>query len=210
MQAKVQLVEIMLDLLKGEAVDQDASVRRILRWACREIQVETASVFQDTGNGYFKRTHFCSAVSEPTSPQASQSISADIVAHDHLTGPVIHRVMGDEQDGSIGRALLPEGGGTLITVPLRNEGYPSGFVAFCSTDKDYPDPDTNFRLLETLAALIVSTLNQAAQNQRRVAMPGRRSDTVAALPNLVLEVDAGGRCTSFVAGPERLATLAGR
>ena len=207
MQAKIQLVEIMLDLLKGETADQDASVQRILHWACVETQVETASIFQDTGNSSFKRTHDCKIGSEPSGIQAPQSIPADIAARDHLIRPVILRGIGDHQGGSIARAILPEGGGTLITVPLQNEGHAFGFAAFCTTDKDYPESDTNFRLLETIAALIGSILGGATQHQRRVTMSGHRSDTVEALPNLVLEVDSDGRCTSFVAGPERMASI---
>ncbi|GAB1480063.1 hypothetical protein MASR2M74_26350 [Paracoccaceae bacterium] len=104
--------------------------------------------------------------------------------------------------------LLPDGRGTLITIPMHKDGNLQVFLSLSTADPGHVVSDAHLQMMISLSGLITSVLSRRANESRRIEIASHSAEAANALPNLVFEVNAEGRCIGFMAGPEKLITVA--
>lgn len=203
-QANIKLVEIMLDLMKGGGVNQDTSIERILQWACANIGIYAVAVFQRSPSGTLIRTHHSGVNPVLLTPPQPSSIPIDSIPHLDTENLSVLRSNNESDPGLLCQALLPNGTGTLALVSVSAHGQPSGVISFGSLDDSYVISDEKHQIMVAIAELISTIIGQSINDASRIEVSENLSESFEAIQNLVFEVDAEGRCTNFVAGPEKM------
>ncbi len=93
-----------------------------------------------------------------------------------------------------------EGAAELILAPVVRDGALRGFLCV----EGAPADESAFPALSNLADLVLSLLDRRDAEERQTEAARRLSAMLAALPELLFEVDADERYTGFHAGPTRL------
>jgi len=203
-----QVIEVLGALMRSPLAGTDDAIVHALEQIGRFCGFDRAQVFRlwlAPGTAPIDVTH---AWSEPGFKPAfsqGQALPRDILtawrrqmdADDCVVLPQIAAL----PDGSPGKGQLQQQGVlSLLVVPMRAEGRFSGFISFDCLRHHRTFPPDEVHLLRSVADAIGALLTRAdtaaeiARSQASLAEANQRlMSTLRALPDLILEVDAGGR-----------------
>ena len=112
-------------------------------------------------------------------------------------------------DAAVKPSLRMQGIKSLLVVPMRHDGKLYGFMGFDTVRRHRDFPPEEVFLLQSVANMITTVIQRRAATAEVAAARARtrasQSDlraTLAAMPDLVLELDTDGRFTGYHAGQE--------
>lgn len=207
-----QIIELTNDLLGQQDPGIDAHVKRVLARVGQLAGVERAYVARVQSPDRINTTHEWTAPGVPATLEVSRDLPMTLLEPwQHLLDgphPVIIEDVEDLPRDTPARAFLQgQGVKSLVAAPMRRNGSFAGIVGFdCTLGPRAFGPDA-LRLLQAVANAIAVVLHRhdaevqaAAAQQQLVAKSDRLAAMLAAIPDLVLELDACGRCIACNAG----------
>ena len=204
MHSKVQIIELLQGLLGAIDNEQDAALEKLLHWLCRETGFDCALQFQLVGADVFHCTQYSGVTKTPSDWLQIQIKASDADILLRGESPLILCRDTHPLQGPLETALLQRGLGTVVLVPIRTGAKLVGFISFGIGDPTYKVLPDTVALLSSTTKLIGSALGLRLTERQSIEVASRLTTTLDALPNLVFEVDANGRYTGFMAGPEHL------
>ena len=208
MQPNVQLVDVLDRLLQSTGADHHTAIEDTLSWVCRNASVDHAALFRDDGTGVFNCTQSSHLDRYTASWRPVQGIPSAVMSRIGAAGRVFIRTVRDPDEDVPEISLLQGNLATLIVVPLRKDGQLFAALCFGVENSDKAISEDNLNLLILNTGLIGSALALRATEKQAVEVARRLEATLAALPSLLFEIDADGRYTGFMTGPEHLMVAA--
>lgn len=203
-QLNVRLLKALDRLLGSSGEDYHAAISDTLSWICLNAPVDHAALFRDDGNGQLRCMHSSHAGGNEASWPPVQVIPSTAISQLTADGRAFVRNARVSADDAPEIALLQGVLATLIIVPMHKDGQVVGAISF---GIDNPGPaisEDDLKLLTLMSGLIGKALTLRATEKQGVEVASRLESTLAALPCLLFEIDADGRYTGFMTGPEHL------
>ena len=201
-----QIIELTNTLLGHQGPDLDAHIHCVLARIGQLVGVERSYVYRLHPPGKISNTHEWTAPGVPLSRHIAQNLPLALLDpwKDQLHEP--HTVAIEDVDAltqaeRTQRFLQAQGVKASVAVPMRrNEGL-DGYVGFDCTLRSRAFTPDEMRLLQTVANAIAVVLHRhdaekeatLAQAQLQ-AKSDMQTAILAAVPDLVLELDKRGRC----------------
>ena len=208
-----QIIELTNELLGHQGPDVDAHIEQVLARIGPLVGVERSYVIRQTQPGQISVSHEWAAPGVPPSRDLSQGLPMALLdpwqAPLDSAQPIIIDDVEDLPKGLAARSLLQaQGIKAVIAAPMRRNGTFEGLVGFDATIGARTFGPDALRLLQAVAHAIAVVLHRrdaelaaAAAQAQLVAESDRLSAMLAAVPDLVLELDAQGRCLACNTGP---------
>lgn len=198
-------LEILEALLRAPEPETDAAIDRALARLGAFLGVDRTYVFRLRDKGLLDNTHeWVAAGVAPMIdrlqglPQVLAAPWFDAFARDEAVE--IPDVSALPAGSELAEVLRMQGIRSLLVVPMRSNGRLTGFAGFDSVRCARRHPSGEVYLLRSVANAVDRLLNAreasrtaAAASAALAAETGRLRATLAALPDLVLELDAEGR-----------------
>ena len=201
------LVSILRDLLRSPSSDIDAGVELALGQLCPVLGGGRAWLFTADSAGGLQNTH--ASADEPLARgdvlPADAAFAAPWLEALGQGRPVVVPDISALPEGLQMRHLLQERGAkACVLVPSTDEAGLQGFIcAECTADPQAVTEEC-LLLLGQIAELMHSLLQRRENERQQQETANRLRAMLAALPDLLFEVDANGRFTGFYAGPRSL------
>lgn len=207
-----QIISVTDELLGTQSQDVDAAVTQALARTGRLAGVDRTYVFRLRPPDRLDNTHeWCADGIEPMI-QELQDMPDDLLDEwrDRLVlgQPVLIPSIAELPDESVLREVLSmQGIKSLLAVPMRRAGELMGFVGYDAVRQHRAFLTLEVQLLKSVANAIGVVLDRAqaesaaeAARLRLLAENDRLTSIMAALPDLVIEVDEEGRYISYNQG----------
>ena len=204
MQPDVRLLKALDRLIGSSGPDHHDAINDTLSWLCLNAPVDHAALFWDGGNGQLICTHSSHTDQNEAAWRPVQGFSSAAISLWATEGRAFVRNVHGTADDAPEIALLQGSLATLIIVPMHKDGQLVGAISF---GIDNPGPEISeddMTLLALITGLIGGALTLRATQEQGVEVASRLEATLAALPSLLFEIDAEGRYTGFMTGPEHL------
>ncbi len=215
MLANVKIVEVLDRLIRSSGADQSTAIDEALSWISLNASVDQIALFREGGEGSFICTHSLRVDQKEASWKPFETIPATTFARLREEAGACVRNFHPTVDDAPEIAMLQGKLATLIVVPMRQDGQIIGAICFGSDNPRPAISEDDLSLLTSLTGFICAVLIRWAAEKQAFEVTGRLQATLAALPSLLFEIDAQGRYTGFMTGPEHLmiaekALLAGK
>jgi GAF domain-containing protein len=201
------LVSILRDLLRSPSSDIDAGVELALGQLCPVLGGGRAWLFTADSAGGLHNTH--ASADEPLARgdvlPADATFAAPWLEALGQGQPVVVPDISALPEGLQMRRLLQDRGAkACVLAPSTDEAGLQGFIcAECTADPQAVTEEC-LMLLGQIAELMHSLLQRRENERQQHETANRLRAMLAALPDLLFEVDANGRFTGFYAGPRSL------
>jgi len=100
--------------------------------------------------------------------------------------------------------LMLQGVRSLLTAPMLEQGTLVGFIGFDVTRRVQAFPQGQIDFLKSGADVIQGAMQRQRTEAQLHTTSSQLNATLAAMPDLLFEIDADGRYSGFVAGPRQL------
>lgn len=203
------LVAVAHHLIHATADGVGGAIEASLGHLCDVTQIHQAIVYLRSDQGSFDQT-YQSTTSRAKSPAKSNEplpaalISALLADPDNMHPICIPDPLGKATDIAVSRFLMARGMQSCVLVPMPKDQQLTGVIAFAGPDKAHVFTEGLIDLLQATAGIIQALLIRTASDARMMETTHRLEATLAALPDLLFEIDADGRYTGFIVGPEAL------
>jgi PAS domain S-box-containing protein len=202
------IVALMGDLLRATPVTFDAVIDRVLAEIGQTCGFDRTYVILHRGGGVYDNTHeWCAAGIEPAKPllqgaqiDLSPAWAADF---DRDLPHFVPDVASLDADDPMTAFLQAQGIRSLMVVPLTDGQRYMGILGYDMVQTHRPMSEKERFLLASLArgvaAVIQRVETEAAMRRTQNALEDARSQmsaTLAAIPDLILELDGDGRYTA--------------
>lgn len=209
------VVDALGRLLRAEPAALDGAIEAVLAQIGALAGACRAYVILQDGAAWSNTHEWCAAGVAPV-----KDMLQDVPME--ACGPVPEIIYSGHEVRIDSVAALPEGPlrrlldavevRSLVVVPLSRDGAFRGLVGFDRVRREAPFTATDIWLLRTMSDALISAIArqraEAALHEARDAQAetlDRLRATLAAMPEIVLEIDEGGRCIDYhVASPELL------
>ncbi len=207
-----QIISVTDELLGTQSQDVDSAVTLALARTGKLAGVDRTYVFRLRPPNRLDNTHeWCADGIDPMI-QELQDMPDDLLDEwrDRLVlgQPVLIPSIAELPDESVLREVLSmQGIKSLLAVPMRKSGALMGFVGYDAVRQHRAFLSLEVQLLKSVANAVGVVLDRAqaesaaeAARLRLLAENDRLTSIMAALPDLVIEVDEEGRYTSYNQG----------
>lgn len=208
-----EVVGVLDDLLGAPLSEADAAIDAALARMGAVTRTDRVYVFRLRPDGAFiDNTHeWCAPGIEPARDML-QDIPADMIDHwradfDAGREVLIADVAGMPDEAPEKAILLEQGIRSLVTVPMIQDGAFQGFVGLDAVRDIRTFLPGEVHLIRSVAKVIVSVLGRrdaeaalVAAHAETAAQRTRLSSVLAAMPDLVVELDSAGRFVTWHSG----------
>lgn len=206
------IVDVTNEILLAQDTDLDATINRALARAGQLAGVERTYVYRFRGEDRIDNTHEWTAPGIPSMQAVSQGLPASLLDRwkSRLDAGLPFMIADVDQleVGSPEREILQiQGVQSLLIAPMLNRGQLHGFVGYDTSFRNGTIDPLEQRLLQSVANAISVILSRAeaeaaaAKARADLAAEGDRLRAMlAALPDLVVELDEDGRCIASHGG----------
>lgn len=209
MPARKLLVAIANDLMRATADKVDTAIEASLGQLCDIARIERAIVYRRAAQDDFVPRYQASATGFQPAGTSGKPLPAALVSR-WLTNPgdlrPIHIPDADNlaESAAASAFLAAQRMGSSVLVPMQEAGQLTGAINFAVTGKGHSVGEGHLDLLQIVTGLIETLLTRCASEWHMLETAHRLEATLAALPDLLFEIDADGRYTGFRAGPADL------
>ncbi|MDP4034041.1 MAG: PAS domain S-box protein [Pseudorhodobacter sp.] len=210
----------MNDLMRATAGKVDAAIGASLGQLCDIARIERAIVYRRPARDGFEQYCQASATGFEPAGTSGEPLPAGLVSSWLANPGDLRPIRIPDADNLAENAaasafLGAQRMGSSVLVPMREAGQLTGVICFSVSDKAHSFGEDQLDLLQAVTDLIEALLTRCASEVHMLETAHRLEATLAALPDLLFEIDADGRYTGFLAGPASLmvalpTTLAGR
>jgi PAS domain S-box-containing protein len=207
-----QIIDLTNALLAHQGPDLDSHIHSVLARVGQLVGVERSYVYRLHPPGKISSTHEWTAPGVPLSGQISQNLPRALLDpwKDQFQEPqtvAIEDVDTLTKAARTRRFLQAQGVKASVAVPMRRNDSLEGYVGFYCTLRSRAFTPDEMHLLQTVANAIAVVLHrhdaekEAALAQAQLqAKSDLQSAMLAAVPDLVLELDKRGRCIACTIG----------
>jgi PAS domain S-box-containing protein len=208
-----EVVSILGDLLGAPLAGADAAINATLARMGRLTRTDRVYVFRLRPDGAFiDNTHEWCAPGIDPARDILQDIPAAMIDHwraefDMGRDVLIPDVLLMPDDAPEKTVLLEQGIRSLITVPMTQDGAFQGFVGFDSVGEPRSFLPGEVHLIRSVAKVIASVLGRrdvelalVAAHAETAEQRARLMSVLAAMPDLVVELDRAGRFVTWHSG----------
>lgn len=208
------IVAITNDLLSAQATDSEAAINRALAQSGMLANVDRTYVFRLRGADRIDNTHEWTAPGIEPMIAHLQDMPASLMDEwrsDMDSGRAVHipDVAALPETSSVRDVLMMQQIHSLLAVPMLRAGKVVGFVGFDAVRTYRPFLMLEIQLLQAVANAVNIVLDrcaaEAAEEIARARLETERNrlkSTLAAMPDLVLELDQDGRFVSYFKAAE--------
>lgn len=209
------IIDVTNEILVSQDRDIDATINRALARAGQLAGVDRTYVYRFSGLERIDNTHEWTAPGIPSMQAVSQGLPSSLLdpwrAQMDAGLPFTIEDVDQLQSGSPAHEILHrQGVQSLFIAPMLNMGHLHGFVGYDTSFRIGDFDPLERRLLQSVANAVSVILNRAeaeaaaANAQADLVAKGERlRATLAALPDIVVELDAEGRCLAYNGGGDQ-------
>jgi PAS domain S-box-containing protein len=209
-----KIIAINNDLLSARTEAHDDAINLALARTGEMVGSDRTYVFRIRPPDRLDNTHEWVAPGIPAMITELQDLPIDILdewAPTLTTGQAVEipAVSNLPEDSAVRNVLEMQGILSLLVVPMQRDGKLTGFVGYDSVKAHRPFLPIEVALLQSITNAIAIVMDRSAAEaaelaarERLLRERDRLKATMAAIPDLVLEVDKEGRFIGYNAGAE--------